>query len=93
MIVQAFRQRLNPFTVDALRKNIARTENPVFTALTIGEQIGKRGEHGWIEPLIEEMGTWLLIQLADLSNLLEVVLKYVPYQFLIFLDFWLAVTY
>ena len=57
---------------------IERAEDWVLTALTIGEQIKKRGEHGWMEPLIEEMGPWLMIQLADLSNLLEVILKYVP---------------
>lgn len=65
--------------MDGVRKDIARTEDSVLTALTIGELIEKHGEHRWIEPLIEEMGPWLMIQLADLSNLLEVILKYVPH--------------
>ena len=80
MVVQVLRRHLHPSTVDGVRKGLARTEDSVLTALTLGEQIEKRGEHGWIEPLIEDMGPWLLIQLADLANLLEVILKYVPHQ-------------
>ena len=79
MVIQVLRRRLHPSTVDGVRKDLARTEDSVLTALTIGELIEKNGEHRWIEPLIEEMGPWLMIQLADLSNLLEVILKYVPH--------------
>ena len=46
-----------------------------MTAATLAEQIEKRGDHGWIEPLIKELGTWLLLQLGDMANLLEVILK------------------
>ena len=54
----------------------------MVTALTLIEQIEKRGEHGWIEPLVEDMGAWMLLQLGDVANLLEVVLKYVFTSFL-----------
>ena len=77
IIVQVLRRRLHKQTVEGLREKIMRTEDSALTALTLSEQIEKRGEHGWIEPLIEEMGPWLLLQLGDLANLLEVVLKYV----------------
>lgn len=60
-----------------LRKEVMRTEDSMVTALTLIEQIEKRGEHGWIEPLIEDMGAWMLLQLGDVANLLEVVLKYI----------------
>lgn len=53
-----------------------RVEDPLVSALTLPEQIEKRGEHKWIEPLIEEIGPWLLVQLGDFANLLEVMLKY-----------------
>ncbi len=49
----------------------------MVTALTLMEQIEKRGQHGWIEPLVEDMGSWMLLQLGDVANLLEVVLKYI----------------
>ena len=51
----------------------------MVTALTLMEQIEKRGQHGWIEPLVEDMGAWMLLQLGDVANLLEVVLKYIPF--------------
>lgn len=54
-----------------------RTEDPTVTAYTLTEQIEKRGAHGWIEPLIDAQGTWMLLQLGDAANLLEVILKYV----------------
>lgn len=49
----------------------------MVTALTLIEQIEKQGAHGWIEPLIGDMGSWVLLQLADVATLLEVILKYV----------------
>lgn len=64
-------------TIGRLREDVIRAEDPTVTALTLIEQIEKRGAHGWIEPLIEDMGEWLLIQLGDVANLLEVMLKYV----------------
>lgn len=75
IIVQVLRRRLRPPTVERLREHVMRTEDSVITALTLIEQIEKRGEHGWIEPLITEMGPWLLLQLGDMANLLEVILK------------------
>ena len=65
-------------TVGRLRENIVRAEDSTVTALTLIEQIEKRGAHGWIEPLVEDMGEWMLLQLGDMANLLEVMLKYVP---------------
>ena len=77
IIVQVLRRRVHPPTVEGLREKIMRTEDTVITALTLTEQIEKRGENRWIEPLIEEMGPWMLLQLGDMANLLEVILKYV----------------
>lgn len=78
IIVQVLRRRRDAQTVEKLRGDIMRTEDPTVTAATLTEQIEKRGEHGWIEPLIEAMGTWMLMQLGDMASLLEVILKYVP---------------
>lgn len=71
------RRRFRIPTVGMLREEVIRTEDSMVTALTLIEQIEKRGEHGWIEPLVEDMGAWMLLQLGDVANLLEVVLKYV----------------
>ena len=77
IIAQVIRRRFNVPTVESLRGNAMRTEDSMVTALTLMEQIDKRGAHGWIEPLVENMGDWMLIQLADMASLLEVVLKFV----------------
>ncbi|KAI4284820.1 MAG: hypothetical protein L6R38_001156 [Xanthoria sp. 2 TBL-2021] len=37
--------------------------------------IEKRGAQIWVDPLIEVMGEWLLLQLGDMANLLEILLK------------------
>ena len=75
--MQVLRRRYRVQTIGRLREDVIRAEDPTVTALTLIEQIEKRGAHGWIEPLIEDMGEWLLIQLGDVANLLEVMLKYV----------------
>ncbi len=77
IIAQVLRRRFRIATVGRLREEVTRTEDPMVTALTLMEQIEKRGQHGWIEPLVEDMGAWMLLQLGDVANLLEVVLKYV----------------
>lgn len=79
IIAQVLRRRFRIPTVERLREDVIRTEDSMVTALTLVEQIEKRGEHGWIEPLVEDIGAWLLLQLGDLANLLEVVLKYVVF--------------
>ena len=53
------------------------------TAHTLTEQIEKRGAQSWVDPLIEDMGEWLLIQLGDMANLMEVMLKYDAISFVI----------
>ncbi|KAL9130871.1 MAG: hypothetical protein Q9175_006917 [Cornicularia normoerica] len=75
-VVQVLRRRLNGPTVESLRADMKHTEDSGVTASTISEQIQKRGEHAWIEPMIEDMGPWLLLQLGDMANLLEVILNW-----------------
>jgi hypothetical protein len=45
------------------------------TALSLAEFIEKKGDEQWLDPLIEEIGPWLLIQLSDLANLMEILRK------------------
>ncbi|KAL8641894.1 MAG: hypothetical protein Q9226_008572 [Calogaya cf. arnoldii] len=69
------RRRYEKPSVQKLRKNIQRTEDSLSTAHTLSEQIEKRGAQSWVDPLIEDMGEWLLLQLGDMANLLEILLK------------------
>lgn len=40
-----------------------------------GELIDKHGSHDWLEPLIEQMGPYVQLQLGDMANMLEVFSK------------------
>ena len=75
LIAQVLRRRFEKPSIEKLRQDIMRTEDSLSTAHTLSEQIEKRGAQTWIDPLIEDMGEWLLLQLGDMANLLEVLLK------------------
>lgn len=70
-------RRLNPPTIEDLKAEIRRTESKTTTALNLAEYIEKKGDKQWVDPLIDEVGPWAMIQLADLANLVEVLQKYV----------------
>ncbi|KAL8772839.1 MAG: hypothetical protein Q9209_002184 [Squamulea sp. 1 TL-2023] len=75
LIAQVLRRRFQKPSVEKLRQDVKRTEDSLSTAHTLSEQIEKRGAQSWIDPLIEDMGDWLLLQLGDMANLLEILLK------------------
>lgn len=55
-----------------------RVEDAAETAMTLSEFVVKRGDDTWVHPLIEQLGPWTLIQLADTADTMEVLRKYVP---------------
>ena len=69
------RRRFEKPSVGKLRQDLERIEDSMETAHTLSEQVEKRGAQSWVDPLIEDMGEWLLLQLGDMANLLEVLLK------------------
>ena len=79
LIAQVLRRRFEKPSVEKLRQDLARVEDSMTTAYTLSEQVEKRGAQSWVEPLIEDMGEWLLLQLGDMANLLEVMLKQVTH--------------
>jgi hypothetical protein len=48
------------------------------TAYRFGELIDKHGRENWLEPLIDELGPYIQLQLGDVANMLEVFAKSVP---------------
>lgn len=40
-----------------------------------GELIDKYGRDGWLEPLLDDLGPYIQLQVADLANMLEVFHK------------------
>jgi hypothetical protein len=68
-------RKVHPPNIEDLRRDIIRTEDINETALTLAEFIEKEGDQRWVDPLIEQVGPWLLVQLSDLANLMEVLRK------------------
>jgi hypothetical protein len=68
-------RKVHPPNIEDLRRDIIRTEDINKTALTLAEFIEKEGDQRWVDPLIEQVGPWLLVQLSDLANLMEVLRK------------------
>ena len=54
-----------------------RIEDATETAMTFTEFVEKRGDEAWVNSMIEELGPWLFIQLADTANMMEILRKYV----------------
>ena len=59
----------------SLRESMDRALNRGNTAYKFGELINKHGREEWLEPLIDEMGPYVQLQLNDAANMLEVLAK------------------
>jgi hypothetical protein len=58
-----------------LREDIEHRENQRETALSLTELIVKEGDENWSDKLLEGLGPWLMLQLADLANFFESLRK------------------
>ncbi|KAL8943688.1 MAG: hypothetical protein Q9216_000887 [Gyalolechia sp. 2 TL-2023] len=56
----------------AMRESIRRSHDQRSGAYKFGELVDKHGRHHWIEPLLDELGPYVQLQLNDLANILEV---------------------
>ena len=52
-----------------------RALNSKNTATRFSEMIDKHGRNDWLEPLMEELGPFVQLQLGDIANMLEVFEK------------------
>ncbi|KAH8728319.1 hypothetical protein GQ44DRAFT_724328 [Phaeosphaeriaceae sp. PMI808] len=64
-------RRVHGNTLEDLREDIKHREDTQQTALSLNEFIEKRGNDKWADEIVEVVGPWLMIQLADLANLFE----------------------
>ena len=44
-------------------------------AYKLGELVDKYGQKHWLEPLLDELGPFVQLQLYDMANMLEVLAK------------------
>lgn len=70
-------RRLNPPTIDEFREDIERSEDVTTTALSLTELIEQHGDRGWVDPLVEDLGPRVVLQLQDMADFLEALTKYV----------------
>lgn len=64
-------RRAHGNTMQDLRKDIEHREDQRLTALSLTELIVKEGDENWTDDLVEDLGPWLMVQLADLANFFE----------------------
>jgi hypothetical protein len=66
------KRRYQAPTLEDIRAEIKRSEDVEMTALNLTQLIEQRGSHGWLAVLEADLGPWLLQQLEDLANALEI---------------------
>ena len=72
LIYLVLKRRFYPPTLNDIREEIKRSEDSEQTALNLTQLIEQRGSHGWIEALRQDLGPWMLLQIEDLANVLEI---------------------
>ncbi|KAL8682480.1 MAG: hypothetical protein Q9186_001427 [Xanthomendoza sp. 1 TL-2023] len=70
-----------PPTLEDVRKEIKRSEDVEMTAMNLTQLIEQHGSHGWTDALRQDLGPWLLLQIEDLGNVLEIWRKSVHNSF------------
>lgn len=66
--------------MSALRDEFARNIDRGATALKAGELMDQHGNKDWLAPLLDQLGPYLQVQIADLANLLEVYDSFVHFR-------------
>jgi hypothetical protein len=69
-----------PTSLEDLRKGIERTIDRGATAFKVGELMDKHGSDDWLGPLMEELGPFIQVQVADLANLLEAAYNFYHFR-------------
>ncbi|OAG06918.1 uncharacterized protein CC84DRAFT_1088757 [Paraphaeosphaeria sporulosa] len=70
-IYLVFQRRTHGNTLEDLRDEIKHREDQRRTALSLTELIVKKGDKNWSDKLVEDLGPWFMVQLADLANFFE----------------------
>ena len=75
MILLVIRRGSQDPSIEDLRQEIQRIESVSSRSDSFTDFVEKRGSADWLEPLVDAVGPWLLLQLGDVANSLEVVRK------------------
>ncbi|KAI4923714.1 uncharacterized protein J4E92_007688 [Alternaria infectoria] len=67
-------------SIQDLREDIEHREDVERTALSLTEFIEKQGDENWAHDLLQDLGPWLMVQLADLANFFESVRNFYEWR-------------
>lgn len=73
-------RRVHENTLENLREDIKHREDQQATALSLAEFIVKRGDENWADDIVEVIGPWLMVQLADLANFFESIRNFYEWR-------------
>ncbi|OAL38036.1 hypothetical protein AYO20_02488 [Fonsecaea nubica] len=76
IIYSTLRNRFRPRSVQAVRDSVSRAFDREARVQAWGELIQRHGQHDWLEPLLDEVGPTIQLQLGDLANFLEILLNF-----------------
>lgn len=66
-----------PTSVGSLQDSAQRALDSQATAHKFGELVDKHGRDNWLNPVIDELGPSIQLQVGDIANMLEVISKLV----------------
>jgi hypothetical protein len=69
------KRRYYPPTIPDMRENLERSEDKDATAADLPQFIEQHGGHGWVDAMIEKAGPAIQLQVEDVADVLEVLLK------------------
>jgi len=69
-----------PTSLKELREGIERSIDRGATAFKVGELMDKHGSNDWLGPLLDEVGPFIQVQIADTTNLLEAVYNFYHFR-------------
>ncbi|MCJ1335925.1 hypothetical protein MMC09_001199 [Bachmanniomyces sp. S44760] len=70
-----------PTSVSSLRESSKRALDREVAATKLGELIDKHGKDQWLEPLVDELGPYIQLQLGDIANMLEVFANFYLWKY------------
>jgi hypothetical protein len=65
-----------PTPVEELRNSMKRSLDHGATAFKIGKLVDQHGSKEWLEPLLDEIGPYIQVQIIDIANFFEVVYNF-----------------
>ncbi|KAI4226182.1 MAG: hypothetical protein L6R36_003363 [Xanthoria steineri] len=72
VIYMVVKNRYFPSSVGALRASMHRAHDQRGQAYKLGELVDKHGRSHWLEPLLDDLGPFVQLQVNDMANMLEV---------------------